>query len=82
MPTSRIALPLSSHICRGQPLAVESMLSEVEGVVAVLVDSVSEMAYVEYDPARADPEALFGVLQRSGFAAAGALSRRGPNSSF
>lgn len=68
MPTSRTALPLSSQICSGEHLTVESTLSEVEGVVTALVNQVSEMAYVEYDPALTDPDALFAVLKRSGFA--------------
>ena len=68
MPTSRTALPLSSKICGGEHLTVERILSEVEGVVAAMVNPVSEMAYVEYDPALTDPDALFAVLKRSGFA--------------
>ncbi len=70
MPTSRTALPLSSEIRGGEHLTVERILSEVEGVVAAMVNPVSEMAYVEYDPALADPDALFAVLKRAGFAPA------------
>lgn len=70
MPTSRTALPLSSQICGGEHLTVERSLSEVEGVVAAMVNPVSEMAYVEYDPALTDPDALFAVLKRAGFAPA------------
>jgi hypothetical protein len=40
----------------------------VEGVVVTLVDPTSEMAYVEYDPESTNPEALFAVVERSGFA--------------
>jgi hypothetical protein len=40
----------------------------VEGVVVTLVDPTTEMAYLEYDPALTNPEALFAVVERSGFA--------------
>jgi copper chaperone CopZ len=68
MPTSRTALPLSSNVCSGERLTIERVLSEVAGVVTTMVNPVSEMAYVEYDPALTDPAALFTVLQRGGFA--------------
>jgi copper chaperone CopZ len=68
MPTSRTALPLSSNVCSGERQTVERILSEVAGVVTTMVNPVSEMAYVEYDPARTDPAALFTVLRRAGFA--------------
>ena len=77
MPTSRTALPLSSQICGGEYLTVERILSEVEGVVTVLANPVSEMAYVEYDPGLTNPDALFAVLKHSGFAAADRVAVRG-----
>ena len=68
MPTSRTALPLSSQVCGGERLTVERVLTEVEGVVTVLINPVSEMAYVEYDPTRTDPARLLALLRRAGFA--------------
>ena len=68
MPTSRTALPLSSQVCSGEYLTVERILSDVEGVVTACVNVVTEMAYVEYDPALTGPEALFAVLKRAGLA--------------
>ena len=68
MPTIRTALPLCSHICGGEVHTVEHLLSEVDGVLTALVNPVSEMAYVEYDPTRTDQEALKAVLKHSGFA--------------
>lgn len=68
MPTSRTALPLSTYVCGGEHLTVERILSEVDGVVTALVNPVSEMAYVEYDPALTDPDVLVAVLERAGFA--------------
>ena len=76
MLTSRIALPLSSQVCCGEHVAVERILSEVEGVVTALVNPASEMAYVEYDPALTDPVALFAVVKRSGFAPADRVAVR------
>lgn len=70
MPTSRTALPLSRHVCGEEHLTVERILSDAEGVVTASVNPVNEMAYVEYDPTRTDPEALFAVLKRAGFAPA------------
>jgi copper chaperone CopZ len=67
MPTSRTALPLSSQVCGGEHQTLERILLEVEGVVTAVVNPASEMAYVEYDPARTDPTALFGVLKHAGF---------------
>jgi copper chaperone CopZ len=70
MPTSRTALPVSSRVCGGECQTVERILLDVEGVIAASMNPASEMAYVEYDPTRTDPEALFAVLKRSGFAPA------------
>ena len=77
MSTHRTALPLSSHLCGGESLSVERILGDIEGVVTVLVNPVSEMAYVEYDPALTDPVALFAALKRAGFAAEDRVSVRG-----
>lgn len=77
MPTSRTALPLSSQVCGGEYLSVERILGDVEGVVTAMVNPVNEMAYVEYDPAVTDPDALFTVLRRAGFAPEDPVSMRG-----
>ena len=83
MPTSRTALPLSSQVCAGESRSVLRTLSDVEGVLALLVNPATEMAYVEYDPIRTDPDALFAVLQHSGFAPADrvAVRRERPSTS-
>ncbi len=77
MPTSRTTLALSSQVCGGEHLTIERILSDVEGVVAALVNPVSEMAYVEFDPARTDQAALFAVLKDAGFAPADRVTVRG-----
>ncbi|NOT10031.1 MAG: heavy-metal-associated domain-containing protein [Gemmatimonadales bacterium] len=76
MSTSRTALPLSRQVCGGEHLTVERVLSDVEGVVTALVNPASEMAYVEYDPSVTNPDALFAVLKRLGFAPADQVAVR------
>jgi copper chaperone CopZ len=63
-------LPLSGPVFGGEVRTLERVLLRVEGVVTTLVDPATEMAYVEYDPALTNPDALFAVVERSGFAPA------------
>jgi len=78
MTSARTALPLATPSCCTPGLrTIDRMLREVRGVVDVLVDPALEMAYVEYDPAATDPEALFAVLRRAGFAPADRVAVRG-----
>jgi copper chaperone CopZ len=76
MSTSRTALPVSSRVCGGEFQIIERILSDIEGVIAASMNPASEMAYVEYDPTRTDPEALFAVLKCSGFAPADRVAVR------
>ena len=76
MPTSRTALPVSSRVCGGEIQTIERILADAEGVIAASMNPASEMAYVEYDPTRTDPGALFAVLKRSGFAPADRVAVR------
>jgi hypothetical protein len=69
MPTLRTALPLARLGCAGaERLTLERILHDEPGVLEVVVNPVTEMAYVEYEPAVTEPDALFLVLQRAGFA--------------
>ena len=77
MSTHRTALPLSSQVCGGEYFSVERILANVEGVATAIVNPVSEMAYVEYDPALTDPDALFAALKRAGFAPEDRVAVRG-----
>jgi hypothetical protein len=68
MPTLRTALPLSRLGCAGaERLTIERLLHDEPGVLQVVVNPVTEMAYVEYEPAVTAPDVLFAVLQRAGF---------------
>ena len=77
MASARTALPLATLGCGGgDRLTVERILREVPGVLDVLVNPAMEMAYVEYDPAATDPDALFALLKRAGFAPADRVAVR------
>jgi copper chaperone CopZ len=79
MPILRTALPLAPLGCAGaERLTIERVLRDDAGVLEVSVNPVTEMAYVEYDPSRTDPDALFGVLRRAGFAPADRVAVRRP----
>jgi len=77
MTSARTALPLATLGCSGGGhLNIDRILREVPGVVDTFVDPALEMAYVEYDPAATDPDALFAVLKRTGFAPADRVAVR------
>ena len=68
MTTIRTALPLARPDCAGaERLAIERILRNTPGVLNVFVNPLTEMAYVEYDPADTEPDALRNVLGRAGF---------------
>jgi len=83
MPTLRTALPLTTLGCAGaERLTVERVLRKDIGVLEVSVNPATEMAYVEYDPEQTDPNALFGVLRRAGFAPADRVAVRRQRSEY
>jgi len=66
--TQRITLPIYDLVCGGG-LIVERVLTRTPGVVRVYVNPVIEMAYIEYDPKRTNPDQLVAVVERAGFKA-------------
>jgi copper chaperone CopZ len=46
---------------------IERALTRTPGVVYVYVNPATEMAYVEYDPALADPNRLIQAVEHAGF---------------
>lgn len=53
----------------GGALTVERVLAKLPGVSRVYVNPATEMAYVEYDPARLSWEQLAAAVERAGFRA-------------
>ena len=71
MTTLRTSLPVSPLGCRGEArLWLELILSNLPGVRTAYVNSRTEMAHLEYDPALTNPAELFAAFQRWGFAPA------------
>ena len=67
MSLQRITLPLDTLGCAASAIPVEHALRSVPGVTQVFVNSVTEMAYVEYDQERCDERALREALVESGY---------------
>lgn len=68
MKNQRITLPIENLSCGGGDLPIiEHALERIPGVVYVYVNPATEMAYVEYDPALADPNCLIQAVEHAGF---------------
>ncbi len=64
----RIALPIDNlSYGGGGSLMVERALAHTPGVISAYVNSVTEMAYICYDPTQCRPEQLAEVIERAGF---------------
>lgn len=64
----RVTLPIDGLTgWGGGALTVERVILRVEGVRRAYVNSTTEMAYVEYDPSRCDPEQLTAAIEQSGY---------------
>lgn len=76
MKTERTTLPIYGLGCGGGgTLTIERALEKLPGVLRVYVNPLTEMAYLEYDPARATGEEFRRAIERVGFRA-GAASLR------
>ncbi len=70
MKAQRMTLPIYDLSCGGGGvLIVQQALARTAGVEYVYVNPAMEMAYVEYDPALADPTRLIQAIEHAGFRA-------------
>jgi len=70
MKSERITLPIYNLGCGGGgALAIEHALMKAPGVMQAYVNPLTEMVYIMYDPAAANPEQLAGVIDRIGYGA-------------
>lgn len=70
MKTERMTLSITNLSCGGGgALTVERRLLHTAGVVHASVNPATEMAYIEYDPERTDPQRLVEAVNQTGFRA-------------
>lgn len=68
MKTERTTLPILDLGCGGGgTLAIERALERLPGVIRAAVNPLTEMAYVEYDPARVSNDEFRRAIERAGF---------------
>jgi copper chaperone CopZ len=74
MHRQHVTLPIEDFGCSGSgAIIVERALANVPGVLRVYVNAATEMAYIEYDAACCDAEALRAAIARAGFHAGGPI---------
>ncbi len=74
--TQRVTLPITDLGCAGSgAIIVERALLHIPGVSRAYVNPATEMAYVEFDPARTEVGHLIAGIERSGFHTSGAIPR-------
>lgn len=79
MKSQSITLAIDGLGCGGsEALAVERALTRLSGVDHAFVNPATEMAYVVYDPTRADPDQLRTAIAIAGFGPAPAGARDAP----
>lgn len=77
MTTQRITLPIYNLGCGGGgTLSIERALAKVPGVAYAYVNPLTEMAYIEFDPALANPEQLVAVIDHLGYGVPRVAPRR------
>jgi cation transport ATPase len=76
MKRERITLPIYNLGCGGGgALAIERTLTKAPGVVYAYVNPLTEMAYVEFDPALVNPRQLAALIDKLGYGAPPVVSR-------
>ena len=70
MKRERITLPIYNLGCGGGgTLSIERALTKVPGVTYAYANPLTEMVYVEFDPALAHPEQLTALIDQLGYGA-------------
>ena len=70
MVRNRLVMPISGLSCGGGgALAIERAIGRRPGVTRVYVNPFTEMAYVDYDPARTGPDQFAVAVEHAGFRA-------------
>lgn len=64
-----IRIPIYDLGCGGGTATIERQLASAPGVLRVYVNPATEMAYIDYDPARTDPWRLARVIEQAGYRA-------------
>ncbi|MEO7910397.1 MAG: heavy metal-associated domain-containing protein [Roseiflexaceae bacterium] len=68
MKNERVTLPIYNLGCDGGgSLTIERALTKAPGVTQAYVNPATEMAYVVYNPALAQPDELAAAIARAGF---------------
>ena len=69
MTTQHTTVPLQSLGCAsGGRAAIERALLDIPGVLRAYVNPVTEMAYVEFDPALSNAQVIGAVIRQTGYA--------------
>ena len=69
MRTQHTTVPLQSMGCAsGGRAAIEQALLDIPGVLRAYVNPVTEMAYVEFDPALSDAQVIGAAIRQTGYA--------------
>ncbi len=77
MKRERITLPIYNLGCGGGgALSIERALTKAPGVIYAYVNPLTEMAYVEFDPALGNPEELAALIEELGYGAPRVVSHR------
>ncbi len=63
----KVTLNVKGMHCASCAVAIEDSLKKVEGVSKAAVNFATERAYVEYDPAKAAPQALEQAVENAGY---------------
>lgn len=76
MASERLTLAIRNLSCGDAP-HLERVLLEAKGVARAYINPLLETAYIEFDPAATDVQALVAAVERAGFGAADVRTRPG-----